>query len=112
MSYFLFGFLEGGRAVVYAVGGSVDLTPPLLLALKDVDIVLLFGDILDAAEHEDILVEAEHGVPSPPLPYYQLTYGFYLLTIFSHFLYFKLNFQKSFRVCFPFDPPNSQISPS
>ena len=57
-------FFEGRRAVVDGVGGGVYLAPLRFLELVDADVVLLFCYVLDAAEEEEVLVEAHHRVTS------------------------------------------------
>jgi hypothetical protein len=56
--------LEGGRAIVDGVGGGMDLAPLRLIALVDVDIVLLLGDVLNASEQEEVVLVVDHRVPS------------------------------------------------
>jgi hypothetical protein len=59
--------LEGGRAIVDGVGGGMDLAPLRLIALVDVDIVLLLGDVLNASEQEEVVLVVDHRVSSSRL---------------------------------------------
>ena len=38
----------------------MDLAPLFLLALIDVDVIFLFGYVLDSTEHEDIVLVVDH----------------------------------------------------
>ncbi len=83
----------------------MDLTPLLLIALVDVDVILFLGDVLDASEHEEIVLVVDHRVASSRLSKKGGTSGVSLLSTFDHFFSLRLKLHISLRVFTPFVPP-------
>jgi hypothetical protein len=61
---YLFLSFQGWRTVIYTVSSGMDFPPIFCWELINVDVIFLFGDILNTAEHEDIVLENEHRVSS------------------------------------------------
>ena len=89
----------------------MNLTPNILFLFIDIDIVFLFGHVLNASENKDIIIIIQHGMSSSALDYYKITSGDSLVYILVHLFSFTSYFQKSFKVFLPLEPPNIQIFP-
>lgn len=67
--------VQGGRTFVDTVGRGVDFVPGARRNLERVDVILLLGDVLDAAEQEQVPLVDDHRVASSCLCYDRGTYG-------------------------------------
>ena len=91
-------FFKSGRTVVDGVGCGVYFVPLSGFEFENEDIIFLFGDILNSSEHEDEILEFEHGVSSSSLNWRKITSGVSLVSTYFHYLLLMSKIHISFKV--------------
>ena len=97
--------LEGGGAFIDRISGCVYFVPLSLSDLIDINIVFLLSHVLNASEHEDIVLISYQGMAPSWLHSQSCTSGVSLFSTLSHAPALMSKLHRSFRVFSPFVPP-------